>query len=275
MDIADRVLVPQEGQVGVQEDQVFGSTGKRDLQCDVYFPPLRGQDMPAILLLHGGAWMTGDRKQLKPYAIQLARYGFVCVCSEYRLIGEAIWPAQIHDAKAALRWMRANANDLGIDPEQICVSGNSAGGHLALVLGGSSGVVELEGEGGHAGESTSVAAVSAIYAPGEIKIEHAPPLIGALLGEGAGEAEELQASPATYIDEHYPPTILVHGSKDELVPHISSLGLYEVLEEKGVPVELHMYQGLSHAFDMNRDYYRQITDMLTLYFKRHLAAKLV
>jgi acetyl esterase/lipase len=265
-----RVLTTQEGQVDIREDVVFGTTGTRDLHCDVYSPPQQSDNMPAILLLHGGGWMQGDKSQLKPYAIQLARYGFVCVCSEYRLIGEACWPAQIYDAKAALRWMRANDSVLRIDPDKICVSGNSAGGHLALVLGGSAGIRELEGEGGHSEFSTQIAAVSAIYAPGEIKIEHAPALIGALLGEGAGEKEELQASPTTYVNEYYPPTILVHGSKDELVPHESSWRLYHLMEEKGVAAELHMYQGLAHAFDMNRDYYRQITDMITLYFNRHV-----
>jgi acetyl esterase/lipase len=265
-----RVLTPLEGQVDIQENQVFGTTGTRDLCCDVYSPPKKTKKMPAILLLHGGGWMGGDKSQLKAYAIQLARYGFVCVCSEYRLIGEAIWPAQIYDAKAAVRWMRASADELGIDSNKICVSGNSAGGHLALVLGGSSKVKELEGEGGHPNVSSEVSAVSAIYAPGEIKIEHSPMLIGALLGEGAGEKEELQASPATYINADYPPTILVHGSRDELVPHESSWRLYHIMEEYKVPAELHLYQGLAHAFDMNKDYYRQIADMITLYFMRHV-----
>lgn len=265
-----RVLTPLEGSVDIQENRVFGSTGTRDLRCDVYSPPQKTNNMPAILLLHGGGWFQGEKSQLKAYAIQLARYGFVCVCSEYRLIPEAIWPAQIYDAKAAVRWMRANAKELGIDANKICVSGNSAGGHLALVLGGSANVKELEGEGGHSEFSSAVSAVSAIYAPGEIKISHNPMLIDALLGEGAGEKEELQASPATYINKDYPPTILIHGSKDELVPHESSWRLYHLMEEYGVPAELHLYQGLPHAFDMNRDYYRQIADMITLYFTRHI-----
>lgn len=265
-----RILTPQQGQVEIQENRVFGNTGTRDLLCDVYSPPGKTDKMPAILLLHGGGWFQGDKTQLKAYAIQLARYGFVCVCSEYRLIQEAIWPAQIHDAKAALRWMRANAGELNIDVDRIAVSGNSAGGHLALVLGGSSDVKELEGEGGNPGYSTKVSAVCAIYAPGEIKLSHNPQLIGALLGKDAGEKEEAQASPTSYIKPGYPPTILVHGSADELVPHESSWRLYHLMEDNKIPAELHLYQGLPHAFDMNKDYYRQITDIITLYFKRHL-----
>lgn len=269
----DRVLVPLEGQVEIQENQVFGTTGERDLHCDVYYPPEKASQMPAILLLHGGAWFQGDKAQLKAYAIQLARYGFVCVCSEYRLLGEAIWPAQIYDAKAAVRWMRANAETLSINPDKICVSGNSAGGHLALLLGGSHKSTDLEGEGGNPEQSSHVSAVCGIYAPAEIKISHHPQLIGALLGANAGEKEELQASPTTYVDSEYPPTILIHGSKDEIVPHESSWQLYHLLEEQQVPAELHLYQGLPHAFDMNKDYYRQITDMMTLYFKRHVVNK--
>ncbi|MCG8669045.1 MAG: alpha/beta hydrolase [Pseudomonadales bacterium] len=267
------VLKTLEGQVDIKEDLVFGTTGTRDLLCDVYIPPVVSPDMTSILLMHGGGWFQGDKAQLRSYAIQLARYGFVCVCSEYRLINEAIWPAQIYDAKAAVRWMRANAEMLSINPEKICVSGNSAGGHLALVLGGSANVTELEGEGGNLGFSSRVSAVSAIYAPGEIKISHNPTLIGALLGENAGEVVEHQASPTTYINADYPPTILVHGSSDQLVPHESSWRLYHLMEEYQVPAELHLYQGLPHAFDMEKDYYRQIADMITLYFTRHVVNK--
>lgn len=267
-----RVLTPLEGKVGIEENQVFGTTGSRDLRCDIYMPPVKTLAMPAILLLHGGGWFQGDKSQLKAYAIQLARYGFVCVCSEYRLIPEAIWPAQIEDAKAAVRWMRANADKLQINPDKICVSGNSAGGHLALLLGGSADVAELEGKGGNPEFSSRVSAVSAIYAPAEIKLSHNPALIGALLGKNAGAKEEAQASPSTYINAKFPPTILVHGSEDQLVPHMSSWALYHLMEENKVPAELHLYQGLPHAFDMNRDYYRQIADMITLFFNRHVVS---
>ena len=116
--------VRQEGRVTVEENVVFATGGGRDLHCDVFLPPEAGTERTAILLVHGGGWLQGDRSQLRGYGILLARYGFVCVASEYRLSGEAVWPAQIHDVKAALRWVRANAEHYGIDPDRIAVSGN-------------------------------------------------------------------------------------------------------------------------------------------------------
>src|SRR6202795_2304937 len=131
---------PQAGRVTVEYDVVFGRGGDRDLKCNVYMPPQAGTARPAVLLVHGGGWARGDRSQLHGYGILLGRIGYVCVAAEYRLAREAKWPAQIHDVKAALRWMRANAARLGVDPNKISVSGNSAGGHLSLMLAGTANV---------------------------------------------------------------------------------------------------------------------------------------
>ena len=149
------------GRVSIDENVVFGRGGDRDLLCDVFTPPDDLTNRPAVLLLHGGGWRDGDKSQLKYYGIQLARYGYLCVCSEYRLSGEAVWPAQLHDAKAALRWIRGNAAELNVDAERIAVSGNSAGAHLALMLAATPGTPGLEGEGGQEGVSTSCAAAIA------------------------------------------------------------------------------------------------------------------
>ena len=147
------------GRVTIEEDVVFGSGGGRNLTCDVFTPPDapdapdagKASNRPAILLLHGGSWRNGDKSQLKYYGIQLARFGYLCVCSEYRLSGEAVWPAQLHDAKAALRWIRGNATRLGVDADRIAVLGNSAGAHLALMLAATPDTPGLEGDGGNEG----------------------------------------------------------------------------------------------------------------------------
>src|SRR2546426_2741184 len=155
-----------KGRVTV-ETVVFGTGGGRDLRADVYRPPEVGEggDAPAVLLVHGGGWRTGDRSQLRGYGILLGREGYLCVASEYRLVPESPWPAPIHDVKAAVRWMRANAKDLGIDPRRIAIEGNSAGAHLALLTAGTSGVEEFEGDGGNPDISTEVAAAIGIYTP--------------------------------------------------------------------------------------------------------------
>src|SRR5690349_13815649 len=117
---------PESGRVTVENDIVFGTGGGRQLRCDVYTPPGAPKDAPGVLLVHGGGWSGGDRSQLKGYGILLGRLGYLCVASEYRLSGESKWPAQIHDVKAALRWMKANATKLGCDPSRIAIEGNSA-----------------------------------------------------------------------------------------------------------------------------------------------------
>ena len=113
-------MVQASERVTIETDVVFGRGGGRDLRCDVYTPPAHTSPnsaggAPGVLLVHGGGWREGDRKQLSGYGILLGREGFVCVCCEYRLSAEAQWPAQIHDVNAALRWMHANADRLGID----------------------------------------------------------------------------------------------------------------------------------------------------------------
>ncbi len=245
------------------------------MHCDVYLPPdhpgegagTAGAGRPAILLLHGGGWMNGDRSQLRGYGIQLARYGFVCVCSEYRLSGESAWPAQAHDVKAALRWLRANATRLGVDESRICVSGNSAGAHLALMLGALRDG-ELEGDGGNADVSSGCAAVVAIYPPTQLRVTHAEDPIGRLLGGKVAREIEDQASPLAYARADFPPTMLVHGNADSIVPVQASLEMYAALAKAGAAVEMHIYDGVPHAFDTDIDFGRQVTDLISLFLER-------
>ncbi|MDP2291662.1 MAG: alpha/beta hydrolase [Actinomycetota bacterium] len=265
------MLIRQEGRVTVEDDVVFGSGGGRDLKCDVFLPPQEGSARPAILLVHGGGWMQGDRSQLRGYGIQLARYGFVCVASEYRLSGEAVWPAQIHDVKAALRWMRANADRYGIDPARIAVSGNSAGAHLALMLAGLADG-EMEGDGGNAGVATDVAAVVAIYPPTELRVTHPRDPIGLLLGGTVDRDVEDAASPLAYVHPGYPPTMLVHGNADEVVPVEASFAMYHALVSAGAPCDLHVFHGEPHAFDAAPAFGRQVADLIAQFVHRAVSA---
>lgn len=257
----------QPGRVSVEESVVFGTGGGRDLHCDVFLPPEPGFGRTAILLVHGGGWSSGDRTQLRGYGILLARLGFVCVASEYRLSGEAIWPAQIHDVKAALRWVRTYADHYGIDPNKITVSGNSAGAHLALMLAGLADG-QLEGDGGHPGLSTRVAACAAIYPPTELRVTHPKDMVGLLLGGQVAREIEDEASPITYVTADFPPTMLVHGNADEVVPVEASFAMYHALNKAGAQVELHIYDGVPHAFDTDRDFGHQVADLIALFFAR-------
>jgi len=266
-------MAGEPGRVTIERDVVVGSGGGRDLRANIYRPPDQATDAASVLLIHGGGWAIGDRGQLHGYGILLGRIGFLCVACEYRLTGEAPWPAQIHDVKTALRWMRANAGSLGIDPAQISVSGNSAGGHLSLMLAGTQDVPEFEGDGGNAGAGTSVAAAIAFYGPTVLAATPRAELneaVAALVGRDASKEALLNASPISYAARDFPPTLLMHGAKDELVPHEASLRMYRALDEAGAPVEMHLYADAPHGFDAVPEFGRQSASIMALFLDRYV-----
>ena len=267
------------GRVSIEDNVVFGRGGDRDLLCEVFTPPNESDEQPqaraAVLLVHGGGWVQGDRSQLRGYGVQLARYGFVCVCSEYRLATEAPWPAQIEDVNLALRWMRQHASELGIDADKIAVSGNSAGGHLALMAAGAPHLQDFQGTGGHDDASSHVAAVVAIYPPTDLRPrgEQDPlhDVLGMLFGGDTDEQKVAAASPLTHVHDAFPPTLLIHGNADDLVPEGASFLMYEALRKAGSSVELHVYDGAPHAFDAVPEFGHQITDIMALFLDRKVA----
>jgi acetyl esterase/lipase len=263
-----------EGRVTIREGVVFGTGGGRDLRCDVFTPPGLVEPAPAVLLVHGGGWRNGDRTQLRGYGILLGRSGYVCVACEYRLLPESPWPAQIHDVKAAIRWMRASAADLLIDPERIAIEGNSAGAHLALLAAGTPGLAGFEGDGGNPDTPSHVAAAIGFYAPTYFTAgawqwgSGAAPLQA--LHEGGDDALATAVSPLTYVRPGYPPTMLIHGTADTVVHPLASLRMYEALTAAGVPAELHMYAEQPHAFDSTSAFGRQCAAEMLLFLDRYV-----
>ena len=127
----------------IEKDVVYGKGGGRDLKLDIYLPDEDDRTRTAVILLHGGAWRLGEKSMMEIFGPELAGHGFVALAAEYRLLDEAPWPAQIKDVKTAIRWTKANADSLAIDPDKVVVQGFSAGGHLALMAGGTPGHPEF------------------------------------------------------------------------------------------------------------------------------------
>lgn len=260
-------------QVDIEEGIVFGTGGDRKLLCDIYRPSGITKPATGVLMLFGQGWVAGERSQLRGYGILLGRQGLVCVCPDYRLSGEAKWPAQIHDVKAAIRWFRNNAVSLGVDPDRIVLWGNSAGGQLGLLAGATANVEELEGEGGTPGVSTEVAAVAAIYPVTDFvsSMGDGWQYAQSLVEEGVdAETTLAQAGVLAHVREGLPPTALVHGTADTIVDVNQSRLLFEALENAGVPVDLHLYAGQNHAFDMQRDFAREVSELIEGFYRRHL-----
>lgn len=240
------------GEIKLRENVVFGRGGGRDLRCDIYEPATSSAHRTAVLMIHGGAWVRGDKSAMQAQAECLVRRGYVCVAPEYRLTPESPWPAQIHDVKAGMRWLRANAKDLRVDGEKIAVLGNSAGAYLALMLTATPGIAQFEGDGGNPGVASHVAACVAVYPPvlfyaGNARTSGAVPA-SSLMGEGATEAMAIAASATTYARKDFPPTFLQHGTGDKVVPVTASLRMYEALAKARARVDIHLYAEQPHGW---------------------------
>ncbi|MBI5440577.1 MAG: alpha/beta hydrolase [Deltaproteobacteria bacterium] len=246
----------------IETGVVYGRGGARELKFDVYQPPVDRAYRPAVLLIHGGGWYEGDRTMLQGYAVQLARRGFVAFACEYRLSGEAVWPAQLDDVTLAFRAIRPRAAELAIDPNRVAVLGNSAGGHLALML-----AATLHGA------SFRPAAVVALYPPARLRGLSADGAVAALLGGRLEPGRLRDASPIEQVSPGFPPTLLLHGNADDVVPCEDSLDLYAQLRQVGSGAELHLFEGAGHGFDTEPDLGRQCLQLIALFLERKVVRR--
>ena len=259
------------GDIRIEKDIVYGRGGDMDLLLDVYYPAPGTEKRTAVLQLHGGGFRGGAKENLSANCRQFAQRGYVAVSSQYRLVHQAQWPAQIEDVKAAIRWTRANADRLGVDPDKVAVAGYSAGAMLALLASGTRGMPELEGQGGNAGVSSEVAACIAFYSP-EAQRRPANGGGNGLIPEDSSDSVYEQASPITYAKAGAPPTILFHSTGDQTIPFEASMRLFDGLHKGGVPVEMHIFDGLSHVFDRHPEFAAPAIEVCDLFLDRHVVS---
>jgi acetyl esterase/lipase len=254
----------------------FGKGGDHPLQLDLYSPKERPHPLPAILFIHGGGWSGGYRQMYHYYCTKFAERGYVAATASYRLSSEAPFPAAVEDVKCAVRWLRANSRKLGIDPNKICVAGGSAGGHLAMMIGYSSDVPELEGKGGNPDTSSRVQAVVDLYGPTDLTDDFAKSRkeVSRFIGKKFDEAPDTYrlASPVTHVTKDDPPTLILHGSIDSTVPIHQAEHLVEKLKDVGVVYEYDRVEGWPHTMDLDADVNRHCMAKMFEFLDKHLAS---
>jgi len=245
------IVQAEKNQIDLRLDQSYAANDNPKQKVDLYLPKRRNSDkpLPVIAFIHGGGWVNGDRIGYAAAAIQTARTGnYAAVAVGYRLTKEAQWPAQIHDCKAAIRWIRGHAKEFNLDPDHIAVWGSSAGGHLSSLLGTSGDVKELEGSlGSFTGLSSRVACVVNLCGPEDFTKalmfdKEGKPIMkdDAVMGLLGGDYEEkhaeaVAASPLTYVSKDDPPFITFHGTADKRVAFANAEAIHAALEKVGVP----------------------------------------
>jgi len=237
--------------IKIEEDVIVGKGGDSDLHCDIYRPPAGTEKRMALVHFHGGGFARGSKETLAAKITPITSRGYVSIAAQYRLSGAAKWPAQIEDAKTHVRWVRANATSLGIDPARIAIVGYSAGGHIALFTASQ--------------PATELAACIAFYPQTDIR-----PVASALMPPGSDAAAITAASPLAHIQAGYPPTIIFHGLSDVTIPPENSQHLLQTLRDAKVPSELHTFTGVPHEFDMHPEFAESCAALTDFFLDRQV-----
>ncbi|MDX2198531.1 MAG: alpha/beta fold hydrolase [Phycisphaerae bacterium] len=258
--------------------------GVDEQRMDIYVPPTGAGPFPCVMWIHGGGWQSGTYQNVPPAILALRNQGFVVVSASYRLSFEAIFPAQIHDVKGAVRFLRANAATFSIDPRRIAAWGASAGGHLVALLGAAGNVPALEGSsGGNLGFSSRVQVVVDYFGPTDLlnmQLDITDPPGSGLdhdaanspesrlvgwdeAGQGIGDIRAnlsnpnapypelvqrtISANPISWIDASDPPMFIGHGDADRTVPLHQSTRLDSALAAVGVNRQYVIVPGAGHG----------------------------
>jgi len=271
-----------EDGVELLKDLQYGSEGGKPLLMHLALPASRAaKPCPVVVLIHGGGWNGGSRDSMLKWALNLAKEGIAGASVEYRLAKDAPFPAQLQDCKCAVRFLRANAENYGLDPDRIGAMGCSAGGHLASMLGLTGGVAEFEGQGGWQEASSEIQAVCDCFGPSDFEswAEAANKVASdqgfrklygydlddkmlkwcagfslksdrniQLLFEGKHEERAKWASPVNYVEtaKAPPPFFIAHGDKDAWVPLQQSLELADAMDRRGLSVRLFVMLNAGH-----------------------------
>ncbi len=257
----------------VDTDVVYSRPTGFELKMDIYRPDPSVATKAAVVVIHGGAWIMGDKRDMKALCEAIAKQGMLAASVQYRLAPKTRWPGFYDDAQTAVRYLRENAAKLGIDPNRIGASGASAGGHMALLLGFTDTRDAKTAE--YPRHSSRVRAVLDIFGPTDMSRDYPASydtLFQTILGKAKGEsaAEIKAASPVNFIDRRTPPVFIVHGTADPVVPVAQSKWLESKLKANGTKVEARYIEGMKHEIpSSNAEVMKAMQDGIA-WLKTHL-----
>ncbi len=243
------------GEIIFEKDLQYAKSGGVGLTLNLARPKESTGPLPAVVCIHGGGFRAGKKEGYDGLIQQLAQRGYVAVTVEYRLAPAHKFPAAVHDVKAAVRWLRANAAKYRINPDRIGAMGGSAGATLALMLGVTPGVKEFEGDGGHLEYSSTVTCVVDIYGATDFTqsygksvdaAEVLPLFIGGDLS--THRRPHILASPLYWVTPLAAPMLIIHGTQDKYVAFEQGQWIYDRLKAAQVPVEILKLEGAGHGF---------------------------
>lgn len=256
-------------------DVVYDEVGGEPLRYDHYRPLPATAAAPAVVFVHGGGWRNGDPSQAAGNALHFARRGIATVAISYRLAPSHRFPAALDDVRRGLRWVRAHAGELGIDPDRIVLLGLSAGAHLAVLAHLARGLPALRPDlpAALADVSEEVRAVIAHYGPYDLGRSRSDDMITGFLGTHSEDADWVRlASPIHHAEHATAPLLLIHGTADAVVSHRQSERMHAALQGAGRTSELLILDGAPHAFqiDWRGDANKRANAAMDAFLDRHL-----
>ena len=271
--------------IKLEKDIAYIEGGDEAQKLDIYLPETPSdKPLPLIVHIHGGGWRAGNKFPCPVSAMVLKGYAVASI--EYRFSQKAIFPAQIQDCQAAIRWLRAHAKQYNLDTDHLGAVGGSAGGHLSALVGTSGGKKAFPPIGGHLDESDRVQAVIDIYGPADFStvVQQAAEdknvknifafntpsdPYSSLIGTKLDDKPKADAvSPVHYVSKDSPPFLILHGTHDTLVPYAQSVQLEAALKAQSVPVWLQTLPGSGHggpAFGKSA-----VIQLMQAFFDKHL-----
>ncbi len=235
-------------------DLVYAKWGGVEQKLDLAYPVGGPGPFPAVVVFYGGAWRTGNKWGNRPTLAEFARRGYVAISPQYRHCPRDLFPAQVHDAKAAVRWLRSHAAEYRVDPDHIGAMGYSAGAHLSLMLGMTGPDDGLEGDVPAGSPSSKVQAVVNYFGPTDLAADDVPAFSKGLMRDFLGGTREekpeayVKASPLTFLTADDAPVLTFHGTKDPLVPATQATRLADAMTRVGLPGRVELLVGAGHGW---------------------------